>query len=76
MVGRCMRPAARKARRYADPRAFPSFKKEPSAWKFRKADRMIYHHQAPHDHLELLRMWEKRHSVHRGTVRQQGVGLR
>jgi hypothetical protein len=35
--------AARKARRYADPRAFPSFKKEPTTWKFRKADRVIYH---------------------------------
>jgi hypothetical protein len=39
--------AARKARRYADPRAFPSFKKaETSEWKFRKADSVIYH-QAP-----------------------------
>jgi hypothetical protein len=38
------RRAARKAKRYADPRAFPSFKKsEPSEWKFRKADRVIYH---------------------------------
>jgi hypothetical protein len=41
------RRAARKAKRYADPRALPSFKKpEPSEWKFRKADRVIYH-QAP-----------------------------
>jgi hypothetical protein len=40
------RRAARKARRNADPRAFPSFKKEPIGWKFRKADRVIYH-QAP-----------------------------
>ena len=40
------RRAARKARRYADPRAFPSFRKEPITWKFRKADRLIYH-QAP-----------------------------
>jgi hypothetical protein len=40
------RRAARKARRYADPRAFPSFRKEPTTWKFRKADRVIYH-QAP-----------------------------
>ena len=39
--------AARKAKRYADPRAFPSFKKpEPTEWKFRKADRVVYH-QAP-----------------------------
>jgi hypothetical protein len=40
------RRVARKARRYANPQAFPSFKKEPSTWKFRKADRVIYH-QAP-----------------------------
>lgn len=41
------RRAARKAKRYADPRAFPSFKKpEPREWRFRKADRVI-HHQAP-----------------------------
>jgi hypothetical protein len=41
------RRAARKAKRYGDPRAFPSFKKpEPTEWKFRKADRVI-HHQAP-----------------------------
>jgi hypothetical protein len=40
------RRAARKAKRYADPRAFPSFKKEATTWKFRKADRVIYH-QAP-----------------------------
>ena len=40
------RRAARKARRFADARAFPSFKKESITWKFRKADRVIYH-QAP-----------------------------
>jgi hypothetical protein len=40
------RRAARKARRYGDPRAFPSFKKEPITWKFRKADHVVYH-QAP-----------------------------
>jgi hypothetical protein len=41
------RRAARKAKRYADPPAFPFFKKpEQNEWKFRKADRVI-HHQAP-----------------------------
>ena len=47
LAERQARRAARKAKRYADPRAFPSFKKaEPTEWKFRKADRVIYH-QAP-----------------------------
>ena len=35
-----------KAKRYASPRAFPSFRKEPTERKFRKAGRVIYH-QAP-----------------------------
>jgi hypothetical protein len=47
LTERQARRAARKARRYADPRTFPSFKKkEPTTWKFRKADRIICH-QAP-----------------------------
>ena len=47
LTARQAKRAARKAKRYADPRAFPSFKKPgPSEWKFRKADRVIYH-QAP-----------------------------
>jgi hypothetical protein len=46
LTERQARRAARKVRRYTDPLAFPSFKKEPTAWKFRKADCVIYH-QAP-----------------------------
>ena len=46
LTDRQARRAARKARRYADPLAFPSFKKEPSAWKVRKADRVIHHQTA------------------------------
>jgi hypothetical protein len=46
LAERQARRAARNARRYADPRAFPSFRKEPKTWTFRKADRVIYH-QAP-----------------------------
>jgi hypothetical protein len=46
LTERQARRAARKAKRYANPGAFPSFKKEPITWKFRKADRVIYH-QAP-----------------------------
>jgi hypothetical protein len=46
LTERQARRAARKAKRYAGPGAFPSFKKEPITWKFRKADRVIYHQVA------------------------------